>query len=144
MRDALAIAAAIARPCEGLRLAPYRCPAGVLTVGYGSTQPSPTGSITLAEAERRLDGDLVSAYRAAISTSPALANVPLAAAAITDFVFNLGSGRYRGSTLRKRIDARDFRAAAVQIRKWVFGGGRKLPGLVTRRELEARLLEQCA
>ncbi|WP_407041945.1 lysozyme, partial [Candidatus Liberibacter solanacearum] len=60
--------------------------------------------------------------------------------AIGDFVFNLGIGRYRNSTLRKCVDAEDWMNASHEIRKWVFAGGKKLNGLVLRREIEAELL----
>ncbi len=61
-------------------------------------------------------------------------------AAIVDFTFNLGAGRLQTSTLRRRIDQRDWPASAQELRRWVYGGGRVLPGLVTRREAEAALL----
>lgn len=60
--------------------------------------------------------------------------------AIADFVFNLGPTRYASSTLRRRMNEADWPGARHEIRRWVFGGGRKLPGLVIRREAEAALL----
>jgi lysozyme len=48
--------------------------------------------------------------------------------------------RYKSSTLRKRVDALDWNGANTEIRKWVMGGGKSLPGLVKRREAEALLL----
>jgi lysozyme len=62
-------------------------------------------------------------------------------AAIVDFTFNLGAGRLQTSTLRRRINERDWAAAQTEIRRWVYGGGKVLPGLVARREAEAELLE---
>ena len=58
-------------------------------------------------------------------------------AAIVDFTFNLGAGRLQTSTLRRRVNQRDWTAAATELRRWVYGGGKVLPGLVTRREAEA-------
>ncbi|WP_240535895.1 lysozyme [Candidatus Liberibacter solanacearum] len=60
--------------------------------------------------------------------------------AIGDFVFNLGIGNYNKSTLRKRVDSEDWISSSHEIRKWVFAGGKKLNGLVLRREIEAELL----
>jgi lysozyme len=57
--------------------------------------------------------------------------------AIMDFVYNLGVGRLQASTLRRKINVQDWRGAAKELRKWVYGGGRKLPGLVLRREAES-------
>jgi lysozyme len=56
--------------------------------------------------------------------------------------FNLGAGRLQTSTLRRRINQTDWPGAALELRKWVHGGGRVLPGLVARRQAEIALLEQ--
>jgi len=60
--------------------------------------------------------------------------------AIVDFTFNLGAGRLQTSTLRRRVNQRDWTAAGSELRRWVHGGGKVLPGLVTRREAEVRLM----
>lgn len=56
--------------------------------------------------------------------------------AIVDFCFNLGEGKLKSSTLRKRIQASQWGDVPTELRKWVRGGGRILPGLVGRREAE--------
>jgi hypothetical protein len=56
---------------------------------------------------------------------------------IVDFTFNLDAGQLRTSTLRKRVNQRDWRKVAKELRRWVYGGGVVLPGLVARREAEA-------
>jgi lysozyme len=61
-------------------------------------------------------------------------------AAIVDFTFNLGAGRLQTSTLRRRVIQRDWSLVAAELRRWVRGGGRVLPGLVVRREVESQLL----
>jgi lysozyme len=61
-------------------------------------------------------------------------------AAIVDFTFNLGAGRLQTSTLQRRVNQRDWAAVASELHRWVYGGGRVLPGPVARREAEARLL----
>lgn len=72
---------------------------------------------------------------------PGLATEPeVRLAAIVDFTFNLGAGRLQTSTLRRRVNQRDWKAAAHELRRWVYGGGQVLPGLVARREPEAALL----
>lgn len=53
-------------------------------------------------------------------------------AAIMDFTFNLGGGRLQTPTLRRRVNQRDWAAAAKELRRWVYGGGKVLPGLVAR------------
>ena len=62
-------------------------------------------------------------------------------AAIVDFTFNLGAGRLQTSTLRRRVNQRDWTAAANELRRWAYGGGRVLPGLVARRAAECALLK---
>ena len=61
-------------------------------------------------------------------------------AAIVDFTFNLGAGRLQTSTLRRRVNQRDWVAAGQELRRWVYGGGRAQPGLIARRDAEAALL----
>ena len=61
-------------------------------------------------------------------------------AAIVDFTFNLGAGRLQASTLRRRVNQRDWPGAAQELRRWVYGGGRVLPGLTLRRDAEVLLL----
>jgi lysozyme len=85
--------------------------------------------------------DLVTALRATLRYCPVLATEPEGRlAAIVDFTFNLGAGRLQTSTLRRRINQRDWTAAMLELRRWVRGGGKLLPGLVLRREAEVRLL----
>lgn len=60
--------------------------------------------------------------------------------AIVDFTFNLGAGRLQTSTLRRRVNQRDWASAAQELRRWVYGGGVVLPGLVIRREAQVVLL----
>jgi lysozyme len=76
--------------------------------------------------------------KAALSLCPELEGDKLCA--IADFTYNLGVGRLKHSTLRKRINAGDWGGAAIELRKWVNGGGKRLPGLVLRREAEINLL----
>ena len=60
--------------------------------------------------------------------------------AIVDFTYNLGVGRLQTSTLRRKLNEEDWEGAKEQLRLWVRGGGRVLPGLVRRREAEIKLL----
>ncbi len=60
-------------------------------------------------------------------------------AALCDFVFNVGAGNFKKSTLRRRINARDFDRVPFEFRRWVYAGGRKLAGLAKRRENEIKL-----
>ena len=93
------------------------------------------------QAEIYLARDLQTALVATLRYCPVLATEPEGRlAAIVDFTFNLGAGRLQTSTLRRRINQRDWPAAAMELHRWIYGGGRVLPGLVTRRDAEAQLL----
>jgi len=123
------------------RAHPYVCPAGYWTIGYGRLCDPKHPPVTEAEAEAYLATDLMTALNATLRYCPALASEPEGRlAAIVDFTFNLGAGRLQTSTLRRRVNQRDWAAASTELRRWVYGGGRVLPGLVARREAEAAWL----
>ncbi len=123
------------------RAHPYLCPAGYWTIGYGHLCSSLHPPISEAEGEAYLANDLQTALTATLRYCPILLAEPVVRlAAIVDFTFNLGPGRLQTSTLRRRINQRDWDGAAREIRRWIYGGGKVLPGLVARREAEAALL----
>lgn len=120
---------------------PYVCPAGFWTIGYGHLCAPDHPPITAAEGEIYLAQDLSKALNATLRYCPVLATESDGRlAAIVDFTFNLGAGRLQTSTLRRRINQQDWSNAARELRRWVYGGGKVLPGLVARREAEAALL----
>lgn len=123
------------------RAHPYICPAGYWTIGYGHLCEPTHPPIMKTEAEVYLIHDLQTALDATLRYCPVLATESEERlAAIVDFTFNLGAGRLQTSTLRRRINLRDWRSAAQELRRWVHGGGKVLPGLVRRREAEEALL----
>ncbi|MHA6863349.1 lysozyme [Ralstonia pseudosolanacearum] len=123
------------------RAQPYVCPAGYWTIGYGHLCDPTHSPIAQAQAEVYLAADLVTALNATLRYCPVLAAEPQGRlAAIVDFTFNLGAGRLQTSTLRRRINQRDWVAVANELRRWVYGGGKVLPGLAARREAEVALL----
>lgn len=144
---AVRLAAALCRRFEGVYLRPYICPAGVWTLGYGSTF-YPTGArvgphdspITLTQAEDLLQFMLSSVFIPGVQRLCPNIQHPEQLAAIVDFAFNLGLGRLKASTLRRKINEGDWEAVPGELRKWTRGGGRTLRGLVARREAEILLL----
>jgi lysozyme len=120
---------------------PYICPAGYWTIGYGHLCDAKHPPITEAEAEGYLATDLITALNATLRYCPILATEPQGRlAAIVDFTFNLGAGRLQTSTLRRRVNQRDWLASGQELRRWVYGGGRVLSGLARRRQEEVFLL----
>lgn len=86
--------------------------------------------------------DQRTAVAATLRFPPVLATKPKEQlTAFVDFTLNLGAGRLQTSTLRRRINQKDWAAAATELRRWVCGGGKVLPGLVARREAESVLVE---
>jgi lysozyme len=124
---------------EGLRLDAYLCPAGVPTIGYGHTHGVKMGDrITEEQAEKFLIGDLIVAEtevnRYGLNINQNQFD------ALVSFVYNIGAGNFRSSTLLKRLKANpNDPDIANQFKRWVHGGGKVLPGLVRRRDEEAKL-----
>lgn len=140
MIDDLAALYVLIRRFEGCRLMPYYCPAGVLTCGWGSTGPDvfPGKAWTQEYADRRMLLDAQKFARGTLALCPGLIGGRLCA--LADFAYNLGLGRLKSSTLLRKAKAGDWNGVPAEFRKWVNGGGRKLPGLVARREAEIALL----
>lgn len=134
---------------EGLRLRPYLCQAGYPTIGWGHRIPSLAHpAITAGEAQIILEQDLIHYRDAALRLSPGLRDEPeRRIAAIIDFCFNLGIAAYAGSTLRRKVNLKDWTAAGQQMRLWVNAKnpktGKKEPlgALVRRRDKFAKMLE---
>jgi lysozyme len=145
----LDIAAALCKQFEGYKGKPYLCPAGVATIGYGSTYYTDGRKVALTDAPMSepdatllLLQELHHTYLPAVLRHcPVLLTDEKKCNAIVDFAYNLGTGRLQTSTLKRKINAQDWEGAKVQLMLWTKGGGRVLPGLVKRRAAECRLLD---
>lgn len=130
------------------RVRPYWCPAHVATIGWGTTR-YPNGRrveiddppIDKATATIYLESELRE-DEAAFDRLTTARLSPLSRGALVSFVYNCGSGAYRASTLRKRVNEMNWAAVPGELRKWRLGGGRVLPGLVRRREAEIELFNK--
>ncbi len=147
MNNSTLLAAALCKRFEGFRSKPYLCPAGVATIGYGSTVYPGGDHVTLLDPPiSKVQAQEMLVYWLDKKCLPDVIRLCPSIddesnlAAILDFVYNLGSGALKSSTLRKKINANDWAAVPAELRKWVNGGGRKLNGLVLRREAEILLL----
>jgi lysozyme len=121
---------------EGCRLHAYMCPAGVWTNGWGSTGKDVVKGVvwTQEQADMRMEADLNTYLTATKKLCPTEEDE--VHGAIADFTYNLGATRLAGSTLRKCINSKNYTGAKKELVKWVYAGGRKLPGLVVRRSVE--------
>ncbi len=133
---------------EGYREAAYRDPVGIPTVGFGSTvhadgaTPVPPGDRRpTVRAQNPLAAHLTRTEQA---LRQCIGPVPLAQHEWDAFValaYNIGANRFCGSTIVRLLQQTppDYAGACRQIGRWVYAGGRRLPGLVARREAEMRL-----
>ncbi len=124
---------------EGFSRTVYFCPAGYPTIGYGHVvKPYEdfSAGIDEVQAEELLRQDAVIAERAVLR----LISVPLTDGqfdALVSFTYNLGGGALQRSTLRRKINREEHAEVPEQFMRWVWAGGRKLKGLIRRREAEA-------
>lgn len=147
MRDeAIDLAKGVCRLFEGLRLRPYLCPAGIPSIGYGTTRYENGQAVQLTDppitaerADELLDFDMRTKFIPAVAVLCPGVRADGLNAALLDFTYNLGPTNLRNSTLRRRVNERDFEGAKAEFMKWVRGGGRVLPGLVRRRKAECDL-----
>lgn len=131
---------ALTKSFEGLRLSAYRDGAGVWTIGYGHTGADVRegGSVTEAEAEELLRGDLAEAV-VCVNHATHVSLTQGQFDALVDFTFNAGRRNFLGSTLLRMVNAGNLAGAAAQFGLWVHAGGAIEPGLVKRRAAEAAL-----
>ena len=125
---------------EGCRLQAYQDAAGVWTIGYGHTYGVRQGDrISQQYAEDLLKEDIEHAERQlmALHDSEVLNMTPQQLDAVVSFVFNLGINRWRYSTLRRCIMlGKPKEVIQKEWMQWVRAGGKRLPGLVKRRQWE--------
>jgi lysozyme len=113
------------------------------TIGWGSTGPEVKHDTvwTAQQAEASLDNHLLHFCAGVLTLSSTLSQEPSRRlAAIISFAYNCGLRNYRISTLKKRVDAKDWNGAYEEILKWNKAAGRVLKGLTRRRQAEAQLL----
>ena len=129
---------------EGLKLEAYLCPAGKWTIGYGSTlyedgsKVKKGDTITKERADKLLN-NLISMFE---EDAKRLIKVELndnQFSALVDFIYNLGIGNFRKSTLLKKINSGELEGASEEFERWIYSNGKKLEGLRKRRKSEKEL-----
>lgn len=142
-------AEAVMKEHEGLRLKAYRCPSGVLTIGYGHTRNVKTGQVINKDTAERFFVEDVEAVERLIDREPFAKDLSQGQYdALVSFLFNVKYSSYQTSTLRRKIinNVNDV-TIPDEFRRWVYGTDPvtkkkiKLPGLVKRREWEASMYE---
>lgn len=133
-------AKALTRESEGFRDKAYKDPGGIWTIGYGQTGSfvKPGLTCTHEQAERWLDEN----YNIIIKQVQSVVEVELTEGqlgALCDFVYNLGIGNLKSSTLLAMLNMGDYDGAYDQFSRWVYQNKVRLDGLVIRRKREQQL-----
>lgn len=123
---------------EGCKLSAYTCPAGVLTIGVGSTGPhvKPGMVITQDAADALLKKDL-KRFELAVNGVAGDHTTQNQFDAMVSLAFNIGVSAFRSSTVARKHKAKNYEGAAEAFRMWNKAGGKVLIGLVKRREAES-------
>ena len=130
---------ALIKEFEGLRLKAYLDSVGVPTIGYGHTSGVQMGDTCSPEqAEQWLKEDCTDAEDC-VNFEVSFALTQNEFDALVSFVFNLGCGNFRKSTLRRKLLDGDHDGAALEFRRWDKAGGQVLDGLIRRRYAESKL-----
>lgn len=125
---------------EGCRSEPYKCPANIWTDGIGNTHGvNPGVRKTESEIARDWEKNILSAEQCVnrYANGAKLKQGPFDAA--VSISFNAGCPAMQKSTMFLKFRQGKITEACDQFPRWVYGGGKKLPGLVTRRDKERQL-----
>ena len=138
---------AIIKKFEGFRAKPYACPAGVATIGYGSTYYADgrpvkmtDAPITEAQAQELLQATLAK-YEDCVNGAVKMPINQNQFDALVSFTYNVGCSAFRNSTMLRLLNQGYEPQAAEQFNRWTLGGGKVLAGLVSRRAAERALFE---
>lgn len=127
---------------EGLEHYAYKDPVGIVTVCHGHTGSDIVWGkyYSTADCDALLKADLVKVSK---QVDP-LIKVPLTdtqRAAVYSFVYNVGVGAFRKSTMLTLINQGDYVGACGQLKRWIYAGGKQWQGLISRREVEKQVCE---
>ena len=130
---------------EGFSGKPYLCPAGIPTIGFGSTRYSDGTKVTLSDHEVTKE-EALSILRGTLESFEKTVNTFVKPKltqnqfdALVSFVYNVGSGNFSSSTLLVKLNQGRYLEAANEFLKWNKAGGKPLSGLIRRRAAEREL-----
>jgi len=131
---------------EGFRAAPYKCSAGVPTIGYGATFYPGGKKVTMTDAaiteEQAVEllANMLVSFEKYVDSYCVDTITQNQFDALVSFAYNLGPANLKASTLLKKVNANpNDESIKLEFLKWVKAGGKTLKGLVRRREAEADL-----
>lgn len=131
---------------EGFSAKPYRCPAGVPTIGYGATYYTSIKKVSMSDAPITkaeatvLLANMLGSYEKAVDSYCVDTITQNQFDALVSFAYNLGNGALKSSTLLKKVNTNpNDPSIRAEFMKWVNAGGVTLAGLIRRRDAEADL-----
>lgn len=127
------------------RFTAYKCPAGVVTIGWGHTSHHGR-KVSMGDvwSQRECDAEFKTDMHIFERDVHRLVKVPLKQwqfDALVSFAYNCGAGNLAASTLLKKVNARNFEGAALEFQRWNKANGKVMSGLVRRRASEALLFQ---
>lgn len=138
MKNAIDLTVEMIKRFEGCRLTAYRCPAGVMTIGWGETLGVKEGDVwTQQQADEVLRRRATQFMLATIKRcQQLLREPPERLAACVSLAYNIGVGAFAASSVARHTTRRDYLRAADSFLLWNKAGGRVLRGLTLRRQAE--------
>ena len=132
---------------EGLRLEAYKCTAGVVTIGFGSTYYADKSPIKMGDKlkDKQQAEELfkITLQTYESSVNGLFHNVELKQNqfdSLVSFAYNVGPGALASSTLYKKAKVNpNDKTIELEFNKWVNSGGKKTKGLIRRRKAESDL-----
>ena len=131
---------------EGCKLEAYKCPANVVTIGWGSILDSKNNPIYMGAKISQQDADLL--LKNEVDRKAKFLNKQLGKTIVTQnqfdalllFQYNCGNAALSGSTLFRKVKANpNDKSIIAEFAKWDKGGGKQLKGLTIRRATESKL-----
>lgn len=124
---------------EGYRAMPYLDSVGIPTDGFGNTHQVVLGKkVTVEQALQQLEKNTLTAQEAVnrcVTTYISQQTFD----AFVSFTYNVGGNAFCKSTMVRKFNAGDKHSACNELQRWTYAGGKKLPGLVARRERERKM-----
>ena len=124
---------------EGCELEAYKCAAGVWTIGYGHIKGVTSDSVITQEQAEQMLVEELHEYEGYINNMVTVELNQNQYDAMVSWVYNLGGGNLKASTLLKVVNQGEFDGVPAQIMRWNKAGGKVLEGLTRRRQAEADL-----
>lgn len=137
----------IVKKYEGFRSKPYKCPAGIPTIGYGSTFYINSEKVSMYDSEisetfaSELLETVLNDFAKKVDNIIKVSLNQNQFDALVSFTYNIGIGAFTKSTLLKKLNNVDFQGASNEFIRWNKANGKVLKGLTNRRLDEQKLFE---